>query len=411
MYIGQRWCRSGIEYYEHRVPVRQVRVIQTRPAEIDDAIAIARSLYRDQPAPAAGASLRLSYNRFDATDWARTPGSYVFSRGGSALTTYEELREATPATLYLHQSDAHRRSRADVFAAVSVGDFFEWRQADDCWVRYQVTRPPWDRRFGPLRKGLAIEPMTYAFTGCSGPVVADTPVTFDFGPLPALGGPGLAAPVVHGVYQIVPVGWTGATKAPERSERSSSYPDLVQTRDIAEARKMRHWREPAVPTGWSFDKAEGGGYEINPVDGYCVWYVTATGEPGVEVCANKGSRIWYGAGKAAWHNGTSVAETRVVAGRPGAVIYNNTRAYFPLTLSVYDAATQVEYTIYGQDRSLLGGNVDAVIAIAESLFARPTSPSPPRRPRPAPSRPHPPSAMPRPTAPAPAGPATATTAP
>ena len=67
-------------------------------------------------------------------------------------------------------------------------------------------------------------------------------------------------------------------------------------------------------------------------------------------------------------------ETRVVAGRPAAVIYNKTRAYFPLTLSVYDAATQVEYTIYGRDRSLRGGNVDAVIAIAESLFEPPNAP-------------------------------------
>ena len=231
--------------------------------------------------------------------------------------------------------------------------------------------------------------MTYAFTGCSGPVVADAPVTFDFGPLADLGGPGLTAPVVHGVYQIV-MGWTGATKALERSE-SSPAPPVVQTTDIAEARKMRHWRELAVPAGWAFDKAQGGGYEISPVDGYCGWYVTATGEPGLEICGKKGVRIWYGASKAAWHNGTSVRETRVVAGRPASVIYNKTDAYFPLTLRVYDAPHRSSTRSTG-GTAVLGGNVDAVIAIAESLFALPNEPepSPPSETR---SRPHPPSAM------------------
>ena len=124
---------------------------------------------------------------------------------------------------------------------------------------------------------------------------------------------------------------------------------------------MRHWREPAVPAGWTFDKAQGGGYEISPFDGYCAWYVTATGEPGFRVCGKKGVRIWYGAGEAAWHNGTSVHETRVVAGRPASVIYNKHAYLFPPdTVGPRRSIHTVEYTIYGRDSSLRGGNVDAV---------------------------------------------------
>ena len=84
----------------------------------------------------------------------RCPAATSSAVAGAHSRPTRSCDEATPTFLDIHQSDAHRRSQADVFAGVSVGDLFEWdRQADDCWVRYQVTRPPWDRRFGPLRKG------------------------------------------------------------------------------------------------------------------------------------------------------------------------------------------------------------------------------------------------------------------
>ena len=139
---------------------------------------------------------------------------------------------------------------------------------------------------------------------------------------------------------------------------------------------MRHWREISVPDGWRFEKAQQG-EEISSVDGYCAWYVTSSSERGLKICATKGIRIWFGAGESAWHNGTSVDETRIVAGCPASVIYSTRDPYFPLTLWVYDAATQVEYTIYGHYKSVRGANVDAVLAIAESLFSptRPFGPS------------------------------------
>ena len=316
----------------------------------------------------------LRYNHFDTTGAVATPGSYAFLADPddmtSAVTTYEALRDGTTTGLLIHKSDAHGASQEALYDAVDAGDLFEWRESDDCFVRYQVTEVKLDPSGAVPRKLLAVEWMTYAFTGCSGPVSTTTIATIDWGELPDLGGARLTAPVVHGVYQIVPVGWTGATRAVQRSERPSSYPEMVRTSDIAEARKMRHWRDPAVPAGWTFEKAEGGGHEINPVDGYCAWYVTAAGTPGFEVCGKSGSRTWYGVGEGAWHDGNTVVETRVVAGRAAAVIHGNS-TYSVMEFSVYDAVTDVEYTIYGYDKSVRGGNIETVTAITEGLFESP----------------------------------------
>ena len=321
----------------------------------------------------------LRYQTYDATGAAATPGSYAFLASSDdsvrAITTYEGLRDGTATGLRINTSDAAGTSQADHFDTVAVADIFEWREADNCFVRYKVTAIE-PATTGATSKHIEVERMTYAFTGCSGAIASDAAATVSFGSLPHLGGPMLTAPVVHGVYQIVPVGWTGATKAPVRSERSTVVPEFRQTRDISEARQMRHWREISVPDGWRFEKAQQG-EEISSVDGYCAWYVTSSSERGLEICATKGIRIWFGAGKSDWHDGTSVRETRVVAGRPASVIYSTRDPYFPLTLRVYDAATQVEYTIYGHHKSVRGANGEAVVAIAESLFSpsRPFGPS------------------------------------
>ena len=300
-------------------------------------------------------------------------GSYAFLSDAddtsTTVTTHEALRDGTTTALLIHKSDSHGASQTALYDAVEAGDLFEWKKADDCFVRYAVTEVKPDPTGPAPRKLLAVAWMTYAFTGCSGIVSEELAVTMDFGPLSDLGGTSLTAPVAHGVYQIVPVSWTGATKATEPSDLPATYPELAQTTDVAEARMMRHWREPSVAAGWTLARAEGGGHEISPVDGYCAWYVTATGEPGFKVCGEKGTRIWYGARESAWHEGTSVAQTRVIAGRPASVLYSTSDRFFPLTLRVYDAATQVEYTIYGQASSLRGRNVEAVVAIAQSLFA------------------------------------------
>ena len=138
-------------------------------------------------------------------------------------------------------------------------------------MRYTVTEVKPDPAGAVPRKLLAVEWMTYAFTGCSGAVATDrTAVSIKAGPLPNLGGTGITAPVVHGVYQIVPKGWTGATKAREDSEWSEPYPELIRTTDLAVARQMRHWREPdpCLRVG-SSRRPKVGRYDFQPIDGYC----------------------------------------------------------------------------------------------------------------------------------------------
>ena len=210
------------------------------------------------PTP-TGPPTTFRYDTYDTTGAVAAPGSYAFladpADTRSAVTTYEGLRDGTATALRIHETDADGVSRAAFLDTVEVGDLFEWYEADDCFVRYTVNGVT----AGASTRDFAVKWMTYAFTGCSGAVATDATVSVKFGPLPNLGGTGITAPVVHGVYQIVPVGWTGATKASVRSERSTSYPPERLTGDINVARQMRYWRDPTVPEGWVFSFADEGG--------------------------------------------------------------------------------------------------------------------------------------------------------
>ena len=334
----------------------------------------------------------LTYDTYDATGEASTPGSYAFLTEGadgamSVVTTYEGLRDGSATRLLIHTTDAAGTSQARALASLEAGDLFEWRRADDCFVRYTVEEVMEEPAGTAPRKALDVAWMTYAFTGCSGAIPsgsssgsagdsgAGTGASVIWGALPHLGGPGLTAPVVHGVYQIVPVGWTGATKAREDSEWSEPYDELIHTTDITVARTMRHWREPAVPAGWTFAKAEGGGYVFQPLDGYCAWWERAPGQTGLEVCGKKGVRIWFGVGEGESENGVRY-ETRVVAGRPAFVAYGAGPGPSYLELRVHDPDTDVEYTLQASGLrrrdARLGRTVDQSIAelivIAEGMF-------------------------------------------
>ena len=88
-----------------------------------------------------------------------------------------------------------------------------------------------------------------------------------------------------------------------------------------------------------------------------------------------------GAREAAWRpNGADlgVRETRVIAGRPAQVIYSppgpGNFSFFPVSVWVFDPAAESVHVLHGYTKSLLGSNVDAVIAIARSLFAPPNAP-------------------------------------
>ena len=156
----------------------------------------------------------LLYDTYDLSGAVSAPGHYAFLADPddptSAVTTYEGLRDGSTTGLLIHTHDAHGVSQAALYDAVEAGDLVEWRQAGDCFVRYQVTAVQPDPTGTVPQKLLAVAWMTYAFAGCSGTIATTTAATLDWSALPDLGGTSLTTPVVHGTLQVVPEGWTGA---------------------------------------------------------------------------------------------------------------------------------------------------------------------------------------------------------
>lgn len=76
--------------------------------------------------------------------------------------------------------------------------------------------------------------------------------------------------------------------------------------------------------------------------------------------------------------GLAVSETRIVAGRPAIVTYVPPGpAHHPhssIDVWIYDPATGAQYLLLPSTKSLLGANVDALLAIAASLFEPPNPP-------------------------------------
>ncbi len=334
------------------------------------------------PDPQPGA---FRYNYLDTTGRVETPGSYAFLKdsgdeaeggrdrrapGSVVLTTYEGLRKEANRLL-VHERDAGGTSRAGSYDAVRVGDLIEWRKSEDCFVRYRVRSLPAaaqsPREFG-------VERETYAFTGClDGTVpVSEAIEVKAAAELPDLGGTSLRSPVVHGPFQIVPEGWTGAVEEIER-HKPPAYSPPVYTTDLAEARNLLYWREPVLPKGWTFARAYSGGVD-GPTYGYCATYLNAKGYLGVDICGfYVTGRGW--AQEAAWRNGQGVAEIRMVSGHRAMVLYSPEGPHHErlaaVEVWVYDAETGSAYWIFGADVSLRGSNVDAAIAIARSLFESP----------------------------------------
>ena len=346
------------------------------------------------PAPEAG-PLPLLYDTYDLTGAVAAPGHYVFLEDpddpSTAVTTYEGLRDGSTTALLVHQADGYGASQAALYDMVESGDLVEWRQAADCFVRYQVTEVKPDPTGTAPQKLLAVAWMTYAFTGCSGTVDTTVAATLDWSDLPDLGGTSLTAPVIHGSYQIVPEDWSGATEAGQGHRPPGIPPGpfmgtygTIETDDLTVARAHPYWREPVLPAGWDFQIAVTGGYETTPV-GYCALYGSAAGFTSIVICGDyafdrrfpaEASWIANQQDPSDWRQG--VLETRVIAGRPARVQYSPLGAHYdrfmPNRVLIYDPATNTEYDINPYSRTLSGANIDAVIAIARSLFEPPNAP-------------------------------------
>ena len=334
--------------------------------------------------PYLAADTALRYETYDLAGAAASAGSYAFLAGAtgaaSVVTTYEGLRDGSAGALLIHTSDARGTPQRSLYGAVAAGDLFEWRQFYDCWVRYRVTEVRPDPSGAAARKLLGVEWTTYAFTGCSGAIVADAAVLIAWGSLPDLGGPSLAAPLRHGPYQLVPEDWTGPVEEdPFRPWPGNSFANPVHTAELAEARRLPYWRDPKLPAGWTFSGASSGASSFDPPHGYCSYWQNDRGYGGVEICGGFQSELDRPR-KSSWNGGRGgVIETRTIDGRSAVLDYSppgpNHNHYIPTQVWVYDPILGAVYYVRGLDWTLNGSNVDAVIEIARSLFttAAPTA--------------------------------------
>ena len=316
------------------------------------------------------------YSSYDTTGAVATAGSYAFlmpdddaedEDATAPVTTYEALRDGTTTALLIHKSDAHGASQAALYDTVEAGDTFEWKEADDCFVRYTVTAVKPDPAGTVPRKSLGVESIAYAFTGCSGAIASgsaansasSSTASITWGALPNLGGTSLTVPIVQGSFQLVPAGWAGATKpVGPRMPMRPTIPEAEAT-SLAEARTFPHWRDPELPEGWQFTYAESGDESES---GYFRAYYSGlrltVSAAGINAkYSPKAASETYAGGSQ-----TSVRETLQIAGRPARVHRSLTEKNFNTTVLVWDEATRVLYR--------LEGNLDSamLIALAQSMF-------------------------------------------
>ena len=330
----------------------------------------------------------LLYDTYDLSGAVTGPGHHAFLADPddptSVVTTYEELRDGTATALLIHTRDAHGISRTDLYDAIEPGDLFEWHQAADCFVRYQVTAVKPDPTGTVPQKLLAVAWMTYAFAGCSGTIAPDTAATLDWSALPDLGGTSLTTPIVHGSFQLAPEEWEGTLEDYEvrpPPEATVAAIDAIHAtwtapaRTVERAQELPYWRTPELPSDWRFLGA-GISNDIDPY-GYVATWRSPTGS-GLDIDGtHAGTRWWPQAAVHRFPNGEVVVrETRVIAGRPAFVDYMTVAvAYDPIVaiIYLYDPATDGEYRIL-VDRNTTFPDLDAAIALVASLFAHPNAP-------------------------------------
>ena len=336
------------------------------------------------PAPGS-APPPVLYDTYDLRGAVTEPGHYAFLADpddpSSVVTTYEELRDGTATALLIHTTDAHGISRTNLYDAVEVGDLFEWRQTADCFVRYQVSEVKADPTGTVPRKLLAVAWMTYAFTGCrSGAINTTRIATFHWDDLPILGGTSLHTPIVHGIYQLYPEGAPDRESGFMQWEPPADWPVLPPgtIEDLASARQLALWREPALPAGWTL----GGVYVFDyPGGGYDVSFLSPRGAFGFKLVVHgMPATQRQTADPAVWRppgNDLGIREAHVIAGRPAIFVRSgaeNPNIYYSADVWIYDPATETEYILHPYSTDLMGRNYPVALALAASLFEPPNPP-------------------------------------
>ena len=328
------------------------------------------------PIPATRVSRRTApYNRLDASGEVATAGSFAFlDSAGDVITTYEGLR-GEAAGLRIHPVDAEGMSRASTYEEATVGDVFEWWEADDCWIRYEVTALMPDRPGAEPRKHFAIDWITYAGTGCTGSVPADISAGIRWGP-PTITSPDITSPVRHGPYILYPRRWDGhferwvpiAAPAGARSpDGTLRWPSL----DPAQHRQHPLWRDPDLPLGWSLAHSQaqnGGGDEHGPLP---VQVVARYDEPGgAEALWTEVRLVDY---RPAGRRGPSrpvagqVTELRIIDGHAALLSYDPGGSPDSRTkVQIFHEETSIEYAVTAIHPSV--NDLEIAIAIARSLY-------------------------------------------
>ena len=251
-----------------------------------------------------------------------------------------------------------------------MGDLFEWRQAEDCFVRYQVTSVA--AASGTSTREFGVKSFTDAYAGCSGVVAVDGDRGIDWSP-PVISSRTLTSPVRHGLYHLIPGSWAGTTAEPV----FPPLPDHVAAiRDLPCCDEPHPWwREAEVPAGWTLVGVSWGG-ETDPTYGYSSWYRNEHGEAGVEILVGYWARAQYPWPFPVWADTALVREPRIIDGHHALVQYS------PAGLRhepdrrlpevwLFNEETRMFYLVIAWDPRLAGSDPTATIEIARSLFEPP----------------------------------------
>ena len=244
---------------------------------------------------------------------------------------------------------------------MEAGDTFEWRQADDCFVRYTVTEIKPDPTGTVPRKLLAVEWLTYAFAGCSGAI--ETGGEHRIGWSPAnITSPDVTSPIRHGNWLIVPQDWTGAMEEyvlvpyRENPECEGDEPTTLEEHAFG--------RRPALPDDWVVENIR----EMM-CDLLHVTYRSADWTADIDVYI---SRQWAVPFHIPWvdpSNTHEVVEATMIDGHPAVLRYDS-RGFFNLNMKIYHSSG-IKYEVWTRSQSLVS-NPQAVIDIARSLYDTPT---------------------------------------
>ena len=356
------------------------------------------SAFEDASGDAASLGLPwcLRYDSLDAAGEVAGAGEWAILGGnGDVLTTWEQLRSEA-ATLRVHQTDAGGNSWASEFGAVAVNDLFEWRIADDCWVRYRVTGAPAPPSGASGRWEFPVAWMTYAATGvgCTGEVGAGTVFSVDEEPA-VIQSPRIASPVRHGLWLMVPTDWSGrrepakggdplratgnaieAQAATVAGASDTGASPWFETSDASEARRrIPNWRDPALPAGWRLRRAEVGTGDAPP-RGYMAEYEDAQGYLVLMIYVVQVQRLpvyqWAVRGSDDNRLVTRlVTELLVIDGHAGLVSYSppgpHHNPYADHRVQIYDEPAGVKYWMLFN-----WGTLRDAIEIARSMYRTPS---------------------------------------